>query len=130
MNITEILKIKPKNNLIIKADLYNELQYYLTYIQMSEITIKKKYDVEINNSKKKIKSIEFSKIFLIPWYMYRINSSIDTQYKIFNLKQKKFININTINKIHFNKTGGIIETNYVAQLVRDYFFKKELTKCI
>lgn len=95
--------------------LYNRLAYYLSAVQMLNMSKRKIYNLEHDKLKTIIDFREKHNIFLLPWYYFKLDNSY-----CFDLMKMKIINAKNVKKVNFNRRGGIIETNNVRSTIQEF----------
>lgn len=110
LRLGKIFESKGKN-----IKLNRKLTYYLTLIQIREIKNPSNYLTNPLQIKEFINLREKNKMFLIPWTHYNISNHC-----AFDLVKKRLILPSAIKKKYFERKGGIIETNDVNQLIKNF----------
>lgn len=116
VNINYIIR-NGNNNKI----LFNSLQYYFLSLQIKKIKKHKMYNRNINDITKIISHRNNNPLFIYHWHYFKINKIY-----LFNLSNKNFTPIKSVPKIFFKKTGGIIETNNVPNIVTNIFINNNI----
>jgi hypothetical protein len=95
--------------------MYN-LMYYVAQLQINEIIESKKYTIKSDNIDGFINYRESQLMYFIGCRYFRLNSKY-----VFDFDKRDIIDSRFVNKINFNKKGGIIESNNVKKLIHDRF---------